>query len=191
MKTVTDIIGNGASNRFYKRTGDYVISCNVPNHRFAYNALSIIDNQPITWMKNNNWNPRVPVFCLETTKNYAQKQHRMGDWLPVYEKKERYNAGLYAVEYSTRHSYEIHLWGFDSLFSDDLTSQMDALVPRTSRPNLNRWWRPHWQQLFEQHTNIQFVIHIPKGETCEKYPTNVTICEETLEMDEQSHSQTA
>lgn len=185
MRTVTNVIGNGASNSLYTPTGDYTIACNVPTHNIPYNALSIIDNQPITWMKNNNWRPRTPVFCLPATRDYARKQNIEGDWLAVYERVERSNAGIYAVEYSTRHSSEIHLWGFDSLFSQDLTSQMDNLVPRPSRGPLNKWWRPHWQELFKKYNEIEFVIHIPKGETCETYSTNVTICEETVALDKQ------
>mgnify|MGYP000141471507 CR=1 FL=1 len=186
---VTDVIGNGASNRLYKPTGNYVIACNIPTHGICYNALSIIDNKPITWMKNNKWRPKTTVLCLEATRQYARKQNIEGDWMAVYERKDRYNAGLHAVEYSTRHSKEIHLWGFDSMFSQDLTSQMDTLVPRPGRPKLNKWWRPYWQALFLEHSTTKFVIHIPQGENCESYPSNVAICEETMDLVEQNHSQ--
>lgn len=142
-------------------------------------------------MKNNNWDPRTPVLCLPATKDYAKKQNRGGDWLAVYEKRERYNAGIYAVEYSIRHSNEIHLWGFDSMYSNDLTSQMDTLVPRPGRAPLNKWWRPNWRKLFELHPDVKFSIHIPKGERCEEYPENVTICEETMAVDQHKNSQPA
>lgn len=170
-----DIIGNGSSNTVFTKSSGYVIGCNVPTHGIPVNALSIIDNQPITWMRNNNWEPRVPVFCTPSVKDYAIKKNLSGDWHPVYEKRERYNAGLHATEYATRLSKKIHLWGFDSLFSDDLTSQMDALVPRNSRPPLNKWWRPHWQALFDANPTVDFVIHIPQGKTCDKFAENVHI----------------
>jgi len=172
---VVDVVGNGASNRLYRPTGHYVIACNIPTHSIKYNALSIIDNQPITWMKNNRWTPQVPVYCSESTKQYAYKQNIAGDWMPVYDKREKYNAGLHAVDYAATLTKEIHLWGIDSIFSQDLTSQMDNLVPRPKRPPLNKWWRPHWQQLFETHSTVCFYIHIPQGETCEQYPSNVTV----------------
>jgi len=176
-----DIIGNGASNRAYRRSG-YTYGCNVPQHKFKVNALSIIDNQPITWMKNNNWNPRVPVYCTAAARDYAKKCNRSGDWFAVYEKRERYNAGLYAVEHCVSRATQIHLWGFDSLFSTDVTSQMDAIVPRGKRPPLHTRWRPLWQQLFEQNPNVEFVLHIPQGEKSEVQATNLTIRQESMEL---------
>lgn len=170
-----DIIGNGFSNRFFQQSSGYTIGCNIPTHRIPVNALSIIDNQPIVWMKNNNWHPRVPVYCTAQAKAVAQKNNRQGDWMPVYEKRERYNAGLHAALYASNLTTTVHLWGFDSLFSNDLTSQMDALVPRNSRPPLNKWWRPHWLELFITNKTVDYYIHLPQGSGCEIVAENLHI----------------
>jgi len=155
----TDIIGNGRSNELYERQGNNVIACNIPQHGYGYNTLSIIDNQPVTWMKNNRYIPRVPVYCTNQVKERARQLNIGGDWFDVYEHKSRWNSGLHAANHAADYSKEIHLWGFDSMFSDDLTSQMDSLVPRNGRPPLNKHWHPLWQGLFEEHYDTVFVIH--------------------------------
>jgi hypothetical protein len=170
---VISIIGNGPSNKAYVSQGGYVVACNVPQHGHKYDALSIIDNQPINWMRNNSWNPRRPVFCTQTVKDYAFKKNISGDFHPVYNKIERYNAGLHAARYNAQLTKEIHLWGFDSLYSDVLESQMDTLVPRHSRPPLNKWWRPHWQELFDEFQQIEFVVHMPNGRQLDFEKPNV------------------
>lgn len=168
-----DIIGNGPSNLAYQPNNHYVIGCNVPQHGFRCDALSIIDNQPIVWMRNNSWAPRVPVFCTDTARDYARTKDISGDWMSVYQKRERYNAGLHAARYSATLSKNIHLWGFDSLFSDLLDSQMDKLVPRYRRPPLNKHWRPHWNELFDEFTDVNFFIHLPAGLEIGFQKTNV------------------
>lgn len=161
--TKVDIIGNGASNRYFLPSSRYVISCNIPQHGYKYNALSIIDFQPIHWMKKNSWRPRVPVYTTKENKELAHKQNIEGDWFPVYTKTSRWNAGLHAADYMARKNGEIHLWGFDSMWSADCTSQMDTIVPRPKRPPLHNWWYPIWNEIFDKHSSTQFIIHAPKG----------------------------
>ena len=110
--------------------------------------------------------------CTQKIKEQALSKNIGGDWIAVYETKARYNAGLYATEYLTRFSKEIHLWGFDSLWSTDVTSQMDNLVTRLRRPPLHEWWRPHWENIFNTY-DCEFVIHLPQGESCEFTQDNV------------------
>jgi hypothetical protein len=159
----TDIIGNGASNSLYTPSSLNVIACNVPQHGHRYNSLSIIDNLPITWMKNNSYTPMVPVYCTQAVKDYAKKSNINGDWFAVYERTSRWNSGVHAADYAAKHSKEIHLWGFDSMYSDDLTSQMDELVPRPGRPPLNKHWHPIWQEVFKLRKDVKFVLHCPTG----------------------------
>lgn len=162
MIWTTDIIGNGNSNRFYTSNSGNVIACNIPQHSHKYNTLSIIDTQPLVWMKKNHRVPRVPIYCTKEIKEYALKNNISGDWFPVYEKQSRWNSGIHAANHCAQHSKEIHLWGFDSMFSNDLSSQMDNLVPR-NRPPLNKWWHPIWKTVFDAHANVKFVLHCPVG----------------------------
>lgn len=159
QKTV--ILGNGASNRFY--TGNtYAVACNIPQHGHRYQGLSIIDPKTIVFMKNSGWRPRTPVFCTEQIRNVARKHNIEGDFFPVYDTVPRKNSGHHAVTWMQGFSTEIHLYGFDSIFSDDLTSQCDAVIPRHTRPPLNKYWHPIWQEILEQ-IQIPVILHLPKG----------------------------
>jgi|TARA_R110000772_G_scaffold154047_2_gene265012 hypothetical protein len=170
---MTNLVGNGSSNRFYdKGNNDYTIVCNVPQHGIKHQGMSIIDGEVLVWMKKHNYHPTVPVYCTSTIKSIAQGKNIGGDWHPVYERKNRYNAGLHAAEYLTRFSETIHLWGFDSLWSTDITSQMDNLIERVRKRPLQDWWRPQWDTMFNSY-DCEFVIHLPTGESCEYQQTNV------------------
>ena len=170
---MSNLVGNGSSNRFYdKDNNDYTIVCNVPQHGIKHQGMSIIDGEVLVWMKKHNYHPTVPVYCTSTVKSIAQGKNIGGDWHPVYERKNRYNAGLHAAEYLTRFSKQIHLWGFDSMWSTDITSQMDNLVPRARPRPLHEWWRPLWEDVFNA-TECEFIIHLPQGESCEFTQANV------------------
>jgi hypothetical protein len=158
-------VGNGNSNSLYKPQSTYCIGCNIPQQQFAYNSLSIIDNRPLDWIKQHGWQPPVPIFCTQEVKQRAKKFNISGDWFDVYERKHRWNAGHHAVLYHSKMTSEIHLWGFDSLFSQDLTSQTDAIIPRHTRPPLNNHWHPIWLEILEQ-IDCRVVLHIPKGAKC-------------------------
>lgn len=157
------IIGNGNSNRLCHGTYDYIVACNLPQHRIKYNALSIVDERPLNYMRTLNWRPRVPVMTTLQVKNFAHKTNIEGDWFDVYERTHRWNSGHHAVLHFSKQCNTIHLWGFDSLFSDDLTSQVDKVVPRHHRPKLNKYWHPIWMEIFDR-VDCEIVLHIPKGE---------------------------
>ena len=168
------IIGNGNSNTLYHGDYDYVVACNIPQHGIKYNALSIIDERPLVYMKNSGGRPRVPVSCTEQIKRYAHKTNIEGDWFDVYERVHRWNSGHLAAKYYSQQCRTIHLWGFDSLFSEDVTSQVDSVIPRHSRPKLNKYWHPIWQEIFAT-SNCNFVLHIPKGERSALSYENLTV----------------
>jgi hypothetical protein len=108
---------------------------------------------------------------------------------PVYAKISRMNSGLYATEYFAKQHRDIHIWGMDSLFSDDLTSEMDSKVPRPHRPQLNRWWRPHWNRIFQENPDTRFTIHAPQGAKNAFTQNNVTLTEHMV-LDIRDHSAT-
>ncbi len=110
-------------------------------------------------MRNNKWTPQKPVYCTPIIAELAKKVNLAGDWFAVYEEKHRWNSGHHAV-YRHRTANEIHLWGFDSMFSDNLTSQCDAIIPRGTRPPLNKHWHPIWCEILDQ-TSADVYVHMP------------------------------
>jgi len=159
------VIGNGASNVLFDVEDEYRVACNIPQHKHHYNCLAIIDLIVVNWMQDNNWNPKVPVLTTKAVKEHSVKRNREGHWFEVFEKKFRYSAGHHAVELHAPMTDEIHIWGMDSIWTNEYGSQMDTLVPRGTRPNLNMHWIPHWRNIFEAHPNTEFVIHTPTDVT--------------------------
>ena len=182
MKAKIDIIGNGSSNILYKRTGFTVVACNVPQHTYEYDYLSIIDDKPIVWMSQNDYTPLCPVLCLEKNIRTVENKSVKGDWRAVYTYREKWNSGLHAAQHFAPNFDQVNLWGFDSLYSEDLSSQMDSVVPRRHRPQLNKWWRPAWTEIIEANPKTEFVIHIPQGEHCAISKENVTIRQASMAM---------
>lgn len=161
-----DIVGNGASNSMYTHQKNFVVSFNVPQHGFRYDTLSIIDNKPLHWMKTNSWQPTVPVLCTTVIKELAQKLGIGGDWFDYFKHKPHVNAGHHALLHFGNLHQEIHLWGFDSMFSEDLTSQSDVIIPRNQRPKLNKHWYPQWCNIMDNITATVYV-HVPQGKQLE------------------------
>lgn len=160
-----DLVGNGASNALLREYRHYTIACNVPQHGIKYNALSIIDTRPLNYMKEKAWRPKVPVYCTQQVKDYANKLNIEGDWFPTYERKHRWNSGHHAVLHHHRIAKTMHLWGFDSMFSTDLSSQCDSIIPRYTRPPLNNHWHPIWREILDT-IDCKIVLHLPKGASC-------------------------
>lgn len=167
------VIGNGTSNKFFDVKNEYRVACNVPTHGISYNCLSIIDTRPLDWMLENNWNPPVPVLCTDKVKEYSVKRKRTGHWFDVYEAMNRSNSAHHAVKHHASMTDELHLWGCDSIWTGDYTSQMDQLVPRSKRPDLNQQWIPHWTNIFNDNSNVTFVIHTPEEAVLPVFPNNV------------------
>lgn len=159
-KKTVNIIGNGASNSMYSGDGPSV-ACNVPQHPYPYTKLFMIDTRPLDYMRSSGWRPSVPVVCTQQVADQAHKLDVEGDWRPLLSRENRWNSGHHAVNYYSTRCQEIHLWGFDSIWSNDLTSQCDTVIPRYARPPLNKYWHPIWQQLLDK-TDCRLVVHMPE-----------------------------
>lgn len=158
-------VGNGPSQNLF---GDFqygfTVAGNLPKHIKIYTALSIIDTKVILYLKNNNLNLKnKEIWCTPDMVKQANFHKIQGTWIPHYKPQYRYNSGHHAVQHLSKKFRFIELWGMDSMWSDDLTSQMDDRVIRTKRPPLNREWRPHWQAIFKQHPDVRYTIHAPQG----------------------------
>ena len=156
------VIGNGDSNHLFDVQAEYRVGCNIPQHGIPVNCISMVDVNPIMWGKDNKWHPHVPVLCTPDVKNYAVKMNREGHWFDVYKKIHRYSAGHQAVNHHAGMTDEVHMWGFDSIWTNEYYSQMDVIVPRPKRPNLNQQWIPHWQEMFAKYKDTEFIIHAPQ-----------------------------
>ena len=163
------VIGNGSSNSLYSKYAeeyDLIICCNIPQHGYRYDIISIIDPQPIRLIESRKLNMG-KIWCPPDTHRSATIRKLKGDWSPIYKRKPWYNSGLISIDYVCQNYddlEEIHIWGFNSLYKDDFHSQMDNLVPRKRTRNLNKYWVPKWNQVLSKYPNINFYVHIPVTE---------------------------
>ena len=157
-------IGNGKSQNLFNAHYGTVVMGNVPKMNISYTALSIIDTKVILYLHNNNIHlENKNIWCTPDIKKQANNYKIQGIWHAIYKPKPKFNSGHQAVQHLSKDFKLIHLWGMDSMFTDDLTSLMDDRVTRTTRPPLNNDWRPYWKQLFSQHEQVLYTIHAPKG----------------------------
>jgi len=54
----------------------------------------------------------------------------------------------------------VHIWGCDSLWSDDISSSTDTYIPSKGCNNsINELWRNQWDYLISQNPERTFFIH--------------------------------
>lgn len=170
---IISIIGNGTSNFLYERNDkmyDIKICCNIPQHKFEYDVISIIDPQPVKIIKDKNLDLG-KIWCPPDTYTSATRQNLKGEWCPVYKRKPWYNSGLLAIDYvceNFKGEKEFHLWGFNSIYENNFYSQMDTLVPRKRTRNLNLHWFPKWKEITAKYSECVFFFHIPSTESIQK-----------------------
>ena len=160
------IYGNGPSRVLFLNhkvlQSDFVVVCNIPEPGVAKDRIAVIDTQPIAWFLNENHFPETKFWVSTRAGNFIRHKKLLDkirievEWPDIH----RYNNGIYCVKELLNQGYEnIHLWGFDSTFSECLESPaMDKIIPRHRRPkHLKDDWAKHWRKLLNNRTNT---IHV-------------------------------
>ncbi len=156
-----NLIGNGKSNYLFDGNSQLTIAFNIPQHTYNYHFLAVIDERPILYMQQHNKWPNTTIYCTDNVQRKLDKVDHTCESVCAWTRTRNWNSGHHAfTEWST--CVDTHLWGFDSLWSDDVTSQCDAVIPRQNRPKLNQRWYPVWQELFDT-TETNVYIHMPQG----------------------------
>lgn len=169
MQKIIHLLGNGQSNKYYSPQGGTVYGFNLPSYKHKVDYLCMIDTAAVRSYDKYNKTPTAPVYCTRACRETAEKLNIPGEWQEVIGVLERRMNSAHALVrylFETNKPQVVHLWGFNSLYSSDLTSQMDQWFPRASRPPLNQQWHPHWLKFFEADKDIEWIIHLPKGEHC-------------------------
>jgi len=179
------ILGNGPSIQFFDRDAwpetDVFVGCNFSDPSFRLHYTSVID---VRAMKSITAGRIPPAPLLLSTRAAEYGDKNSSDWRDriigieaiVGLARDRrisrnlsMNSAQHAVVYTLDtyidHS-EVHLWGIDSFWSDDLKSTTDAIVRqerhgRRNRPQITRQWNGYWHKIMSDHTNHVFVIHRP------------------------------
>ena len=173
-------IGNGKSKTLHKSIYGYKIGCNIPKDDIVYDVISVIDQKVLLHQQKQKiyYKPNQEIWCTKQIWDMAIRNKMPGKWQVHYDSKYRYNSGHHAIEHISKNKNIkfIELWGMDSMWTIkgayDLTSEMDDRVKRPARPPLQKEWVPHWQRILQEHPNIKYTIHAPKGVETIDYGAN-------------------
>ena len=178
MAKIAHIYGNGPSRILYNdykhKDKGLLIGHNIPEAGINPDVIVVIDSQPIQWFKENNVYPTAKFWLSNRAKHQALSCDIVNKIkiAIVWDDVHRYNAGIYAVRECLNQNYDVHLWGFDSMFSDCLESPaMDRIIPRHRRPkHLDPDWQKHWLKVLNNRKNT-VNVHMPKDATPKKHLT--------------------
>jgi hypothetical protein len=195
MSKVAHVIGNGKTAALYQPSKGLKITCNVPPFAVAnvyttcmvdFKMMKAIDEGsvkvPGDWVlgfRPKKWMEMKPNFYMK----YASQIKEFYTELPKYAKDyTAFNCGHMATHYTAKklEADEIHMYGFDSVFSFDVTSSCDTfLVSDRSTNNTQRLtalWRPIWEGLFDEFSNKHFILHYHKDKApLATLPNNVEV----------------
>jgi hypothetical protein len=177
------VLGNGPSLELFNRnewSDDHeFVGCNFSNPDLRPDYTVMMDVKPIMQFYQG-YKLSIPLVISERCESYIAKDKKGWERLPadsfvlfdvipmIHEKPNKYpmNSGHHATLYGINRNKEtvktVHLWGFDSFWSNDISSRTDELVKRTGGPRVNlsvsAEWRKYWSEIFDKHKNIKFVI---------------------------------
>lgn len=196
MTRVVHIIGNGPKATLYKKEekGGLKMLCNLPPFEVpeAY-ASAIVDFKmmnaitkgevevPGEWVlgfRPKLWMDKHPEFYMKISPRVKEFYLNLPKYVANY---TDFNCGHMCTHYSCTkfNPDEIHMYGFDSMFDMDLRSCTDFYLesPRDAGTNvrLNGNWRPIWQNIFKEFSNVKFVLHHDHDRIKFKIPENVHI----------------
>lgn len=201
-----NVLGNGPQASLFKRGADgKLLICNMPPFdipsnevhascmvdfkmmKALFNGMVTLDKYDwILGTRPRRWMEMKPGFYLK----YAQNIKGFHKHVPKYAQLPGQDAGQAATNYSCGHmavdyacrtmkANEVHLYGFDSMFSMSLKSYTDLILASDrSTSNTHRItnnWRPVWQGLFKEFSNVKFYLHHNHDSIKLNVPSNVNI----------------
>jgi len=173
-KSIGIIIGNGPSQKYYRNQDGFKVVCNL-NWHIPHDVVSIIDPQPIEYIYKNQLLTDKLVWTSPKANRLIQQYQLQLEVEQCHNTAIPYNNAQFACLklLSLAHT-TIHIYGCDTLWSDDMTSNQDTMIPRPHRDlTLYVQWRQLWQKIFTDNRQIDFYIHSPVNIDCVEYGVNV------------------
>lgn len=180
MPRIVHIIGNGDQASLYnlKERKGLKLTCNLPPFPVeGVYASCIVDFKmmraitageiaiPGEWilgMRPKIWMEKNPQFYMRAASQVKEFYLNLPKYAGNY---TDFNCGHMATHYACTKFKpdEVHMYGFDSMFDFNLKSCSDFYLPSPrDHHNTNRLaerWRPIWQGLFNEFSNVKFVLH--------------------------------
>jgi len=184
MYSVIHILGNGPSLSLFNRNewtnDDLFVGCNFSDPELRPNYTVIMDAKPMMKLFEG-YRLTIPAVVSDRCEKYIEKEK--GGWRKLspesikvidtikmshpkgskYPMNSGHHATIYAIEQNIDTVKEVHLWGFDSFWTDDISSRSDIhfkgaeMVSRIREPVVKDW-RKYWEEIFEKYNDIKFVI---------------------------------
>lgn len=194
MSRTIHVIGNGESAKLYEPSKGIKVTCNLPPFKVENVwATCMVDFKMMKAMRDEHVHVPGDWILGARPKKYIETYPNLRiKWIDhikeFYTELPDYvnnftdlNCGHMAVHYSANklRGTEIHLYGFDSMFDDDMKSCTDSyLVSDRSDENNIRLinnWRPIWKNMFEEFSETQFILHYKHNNLPFEKPKNVKI----------------
>jgi hypothetical protein len=196
MGRVVHIIGNGPKASLYQKEQrkGLKMTCNLPPFAIPdVYATAMVDFKmmnaitkgevevPGEWVvgyRPKIWMDKHPSFYMQRSAQIKEFYLTLPKYVANY---TDFNCGHMCTHYSCTKFKpdEIHMYGFDSMFDMDLRSCTDFYLesPRDPSTNvrLSNNWRPIWQGIFREFSNIKFVLHHDHPDIKFPVPDNVEI----------------
>lgn len=154
------ILGNGPSRIHYNSDDiyDIVIGCNIP--WATVDATIICDQEIVDILKKDLTLIQVPVIISNIVYERMKELRIVDEFtvLKVFKPKDWHNSALYAVDYlMEQQANEIHVYGCDSIFENDISSTTDKHLDKKMDSDMFlRHWRKEWHKKMQ--SEIDFKI---------------------------------
>lgn len=162
ISMIVHIIGNGPSKKDFTNdpVGD-VYGCNLSDLDRDLTATFIMDKVVLHHITNNGLKLKFPVIIPDAYRRIAGNLVILDTIPTLLENGE--STGHHGVQYLLRKRYkQIHLWGFDSLYTESIESDSHTKIPEGIHFDSNwRRWRNNWDKIFNSDLGreCQFIIH--------------------------------
>lgn len=193
--TTIHVIGNGDMAPMYKQAKGIKITCNMPPFevRDVYGTCMVdfkmmkalyegsVRLDMYDWIlgaRPKKWTEMQPNFYMKYAKNIKDFYLHLPDYVNNF---TDFNCGHMAVHYSANKlkGSQIHMYGFDSIFSMNLRSYSDLFLHSDRSPmnshRLNTNWRPIWSNMFKEFPDTEFIIYHKTVDPKIILPENVRI----------------
>lgn len=156
------ILGNGPSLNLFEPDGEYTIGCNF--HYHPIDVSVILDVRPWhVYLRDRSIIQGKPVITSQYAMNHVDIEHELDILykLPFLEKYQ--SAAHVAATWCIEHDYsEIHLWGCDAIWADDITTRTDEIVERN---RLQHDLYVHWRERWKTYKGRNIIVHNTKEGT--------------------------
>ena len=166
---IAHVLGNGPSRKdFVNEPFGDIYGCNLSDFSLPLKATFIMDAIPVRHIHNNRLALPWPVIvCVSHVReiNRCDPKIEVLDTIPKNLANGE-STGHYAVGWCMARYDEVHVWGFDALWQNNVDSDSHVKIPEGVHWDNNfRHWRRNWEKLLKEPAaqKCRVVLHRPSS----------------------------